>query len=144
MSLPSSPSPTKAMQADNILNKENQVFKPSKFDKSGPELSAPMQINCKDSDSDNFSDSGMSGISGQNNKEDDVEKKSPEKLSYEYDENKPRKSKKISFVSPIVKVEQSTQVEILMAEKETFMTWEDKAIGMIEISVQTELEEKEE
>ena len=50
----------------------------------------------------------MSGISGQNNKEDDVEKKSPEKLSYEYDENKPRKSKKISFVSPIVKVEQST------------------------------------
>ena len=31
-----------------------------------------------------------------------------------------------------------------MAEKETFMTWEDKAIGMIEISVQTELEEKEE
>ena len=84
------------------------MFKPSKYDKSGPELTAPKQINIKDSDSDNFSDSGMSGDDGQNNKENDAEQKTPDKFAQEYEEPKPRKSRKISFVEPIVKVEQST------------------------------------
>ena len=60
------------MLSDKILNKENQLFKPSKYNKSGPELTAPTQINIKDSDSDNFSDSGVSG-DDINNKEIEVE-----------------------------------------------------------------------
>ena len=42
MSLPSSPSPTKPMLTDTILNGESQRYNPRKLAiKSGPELDAP-------------------------------------------------------------------------------------------------------
>ena len=97
-----SPSPIKPSIQGKILNKENQMFKPNKQagkGKSGPELECPLQIMHKDSDSENFSDSGMSSEGKKAEKELRVSVSSG--ALEEQTENKPRKSRKINFVEPV-------------------------------------------
>ena len=116
-----SPSPMKPSHVGSVLNKENQMFKPSKQTgkgKSGPELECPLQIMHKDSDSENFSDSGMSSEGRAAEKE--LRASVSSGALEEQADNKPRKSRKINFAEPVVsKVPQGTQAAASMADKET-------------------------
>ena len=72
----------------------------------------------KDSDSENFSDSGMSSEGRAAEKE--LRASVSSGALEEQADNKPRKSRKINFVEPIVsKVPQGTQAAASMADKET-------------------------
>ena len=136
-----SPSPLKPSHVGKMLNKENQMFKPSKQTgkgKSGPELECPLQIMHKDSDSENFSDSGMSS-EGRAEKELRVSVSSG--ALEETTDNKPRKSRKINFTESVVsKAPQAIQATYSMIDNETQMgRTEVKEFGM-----QTEKEIKNE
>ena len=121
MSLPSSPSPSKPMLTDIILNGESQRYNPSKLAiKSGPELDAPTQINMTCGGSDNLSDSANSEMSDSaqpaRNKEDTDLTQQMLNLATQSDEKRPRSrndltrpSHKISFeASTLLQVESST------------------------------------